>query len=519
MKHFLSFLLVLCALSANAQVKMMAFSDPHVLDKSLFTSSDDFSSYSYLVEYSQDLFDRAVTIVEEAAPDVLIIPGDLTLNGDSVSHKHVAAKLNGLVQKGIQVIVIPGNHDINEPNAKSYTAVETGSVTVEQFCSLYAACGYDKAEEIAADGLSYLYYANDRTAFVCMNSSLDNTSGHQSAGGLTEATLAWAEAAAAKAIASGRYPIGVTHHQLVEHFDNQASLDTDHIANLGKTLHTPSLAAVQKRLVDAGLTTVLTGHMHIMSTKDVTPAGSTRALVDVSTNALCGYKGAIRSMRFVPESATIDQMTVVDLGDITGLTAAERDNKAAARNNNLFTILVNKVNSMMQEKLGNGAAMIGTMLENSLRKNYTQMFCYLTAGNEYADPAAAEALASACVKDYTDLCSLVLLVAPMKGLDAATLSTYMAQAEDVLYPTVYSIMYNALGATKAGVAPELINQVPDWDPTIVFPYTVDVMTAMEQVEAMAAPMGVYDIMGRYCGTSTSALPSGVYIVNGQKLIR
>lgn len=511
MKTFYASLLCLCCTISTwaTELKTMVFSDPHVLHTSLFTAEKDFSSQPYLTEYSQLIFDEAINTVKAAKPDLLIIPGDLTFNGDSVSHRHVASQLNALVSAGIRVVVIPGNHDINEPNAQSYTDVITGPITAQQFTSLYAECGYSDAEEVAADGLSYLIYVNSRTALVCIHSSQDNSAGHKSAGGINATTLAWAEKAAAKAIADGRYPIGVTHHQVVEHFDNQTMIDGNHVANSSDELTDPSLKQLQQDLVDAGLTTFFTGHMHIMSTKYATTRkgdfyGKTGyTLYDISTNALCGYAGAIRSLTI--REGNIENMSIVNLPDMENLTAAQRTALAKQRNTNLTNSAFNMVDNQLKSHIGStGNSMvdgylsvltngISSKMREYMKADYTELFCYLTEGEEYRNPEAAETQVSLCQKDYTDFRDWLqgqmrnyanmpfvggLFVA---AVDTTKINQELTEGSALLFQTINSIMYNALGAKTNGVSAELINKVHDYDPVISVPYQVEPVTT--QIES------------------------------------
>ncbi|HCB88431.1 MAG TPA: metallophosphoesterase, partial [Porphyromonadaceae bacterium] len=49
--------------------------------------------------------------------NVVLIPGDLTKDGELVSHRGVVELLSPLREKGVKVLVVPGNHDIDNPDA------------------------------------------------------------------------------------------------------------------------------------------------------------------------------------------------------------------------------------------------------------------------------------------------------------------------------------------------------------------------------------------------------------------
>jgi len=69
---------------------------------------------------SDALLRKTVQLLLQENPDVVLIPGDLTKDGELVSHLGVAELLKPLREKGIKVLVIPGNHDINNPNAVAF---------------------------------------------------------------------------------------------------------------------------------------------------------------------------------------------------------------------------------------------------------------------------------------------------------------------------------------------------------------------------------------------------------------
>ena len=92
-------------------------------------------------------------------------------------------------------------------------------------------------------------YPANGLAIIALNSAMPNTTSRQSAGGLTEETLQWAEQAAAQAHSDGRAVIGVMHHNIVEHFDGHARFASTYIANTSASL--PALEEVQQRLVAA----------------------------------------------------------------------------------------------------------------------------------------------------------------------------------------------------------------------------------------------------------------------------
>ena len=68
----------------------------------------------------EELTDAFLDQVLDAAPDALVLTGDLTFNGARQSHEALARKLEALTGAGIPVLVIPGNHDLENRDAARF---------------------------------------------------------------------------------------------------------------------------------------------------------------------------------------------------------------------------------------------------------------------------------------------------------------------------------------------------------------------------------------------------------------
>lgn len=314
----------------------MVFSDPHVLAPCLFdTAAVSFKNYyptePKLVEHSAELFDSAVARVMQVHPDILLIPGDLTKDGELASHQYVKHHLDSLVNNGIQVYVVPGNHDVANPSSYAYlgaTKQATDNISAEEFAAMYAACGYDSAIMRMPATLSYMVYPAPGLALICLDSTVPNGTSRSSGGGLSSATLAWAKMAADSAHADGRAIIGMMHHQIVNHFTDEAEFASNYVANstnLGADY--PELAEVQDSLIAAGFRAMLTGHFHIQSIQksyrytttllgDKISRLEANHLTDISTGALCSYANAIRTMTYADSVLTITSDTLGMYHDI-----------------------------------------------------------------------------------------------------------------------------------------------------------------------------------------------------------
>ena len=163
--------------------------------------------------YSEELMDAFCAEMAQKKPQLLILSGDLSFNGEYESHKALAAKLAGLKEAGTKVLVIPGNHDIDYAGAASFSGKEikkARSISAQEFRKLYAPFGYNDAGDCAPDTLSYL---TDLGGFRIL--MLDTTT--VSMCRVTDRTLTWAEKMLQEA-AEDRVPVlAVSHQNLMAH--------------------------------------------------------------------------------------------------------------------------------------------------------------------------------------------------------------------------------------------------------------------------------------------------------------
>lgn len=128
--------------------KMVVLSDPHVMAPELLVNMGTaWTTYldgqRKLVDYSKRLFDdMIVRIKRDLRPGLVLISGDLTKDGEQVSHEYVTSKLDELRTIGIQTLVVPGNHDRgSNSDALYYDGESTTPATVatnEWFATQYA---------------------------------------------------------------------------------------------------------------------------------------------------------------------------------------------------------------------------------------------------------------------------------------------------------------------------------------------------------------------------------------------
>ena len=151
----------------DANLKIAIVSDIHYMDPSLLKNNAAggaaFQAYldadPKLIEFSDPIFRTVIDQLKAANPDILLVPGDLTKDGEKVSHQTMAILLKQLTDAHIKVYVVPGNHDVNNPESATYdgdNASPAPSVSATEFSSIYSAFGYSNAISKDPASLSYV---------------------------------------------------------------------------------------------------------------------------------------------------------------------------------------------------------------------------------------------------------------------------------------------------------------------------------------------------------------------------
>jgi 3',5'-cyclic AMP phosphodiesterase CpdA len=263
-----------------------------------------------LLTESQGIFEKKLQEVKEAKPDVLILTGDLTYQGEKASHEVVSSDLINLkteLQKSnsdFKIVLVPGEGDINNKSATSYNSAVTDSqlTSLGDYKTMYASVCYDDALEkytpTSGDSGSLAYsisVANDYN-FVVMDdirytketTTSTSTKSLTPQGIIESKQLAFLKAQTLAFRKKGQAVIGLNHHSLSAHYLVQSTL--------GYTI-TENASTVTKTLADAGMSVVFTGHE---SLNDVSCYHSSKDdLYDICTSASTLYPGNTRTVDFI----------------------------------------------------------------------------------------------------------------------------------------------------------------------------------------------------------------------------
>ena len=277
----------LLSLGALRAERVMVIADPHVLAPELMPEGEALEAMMANQRKMIDLSPAAFEVLMDTAaayrPDLLLIPGDITKDGEPESHAWVAAHLQTL---GIPALVIPGNHDLS------------ADVTDAAFDALYA----DHMGAIR-DTESHSYVAEPFPGVVVL--AIDGVRGNAGTGELSENTLNWLLAQADAAVAQGKLVIGMCHWQLMDHFDQQS--------NIVSACQLKDAQTIAQQLAQHKVHVVLTGHMHVgdVSTAFYHPASGTEldSLVEVSTGSPITFPCPYRWLEIADDRQTISMQT------------------------------------------------------------------------------------------------------------------------------------------------------------------------------------------------------------------
>ncbi len=233
--------------------------DIHYLAKELTDFGEAFgqmaeSGDGKVVPYVWEIVDTFLDVVVERKPQALILSGDLSLEGEYLSHQALARKLARAEKAGVEVVVIPGNHDINNPTAASFageTVMPAETTSPEQFAKIYGDFGYDEAISRDPASLSYIYELPDGT-WLLMLDSCQYEKNDLVGGMIRPETYDWIEQWLEEAWHSGHSVIAVAHHNLL---DESRIYESDCTIEHGEQL--------EQILDDWGVSLFLSGHLHV----------------------------------------------------------------------------------------------------------------------------------------------------------------------------------------------------------------------------------------------------------------
>ncbi|MEI6576018.1 MAG: metallophosphoesterase [Bacteroidota bacterium] len=313
--------------TAKDSYTIAVLSDIHYMDPSLLIKDGKvFQNYlvlnGKLLEASDAIMNEVINELILAKPDLVLIIGDLTKDGEMVGHVTMHLYLEKLIEKGIKVRVIDGNHDIYCVNSNVYNdsiSTRVQNISPDQFRWIYSDCGYQTALYQDPYSLSYVSEPLPNLWLIAIDDcNYDNINPlPYTAGAIRPGTMKWVLERMAEAKARGKTVFGMMHHGLVEHFEGQQrNFPGFLVDDYEKTSDT---------LINAGLKVMFTGHFH--ATDIVQRTHNSITLYDIETGSPVVYPCTYRMITYIKDSALIistNQITNIKFKNVTTPQAFEK---------------------------------------------------------------------------------------------------------------------------------------------------------------------------------------------------
>ena len=282
---------------AYPESSFIVISDLHIFDTSLGTSGKAFEAYILddrkLVREGPEILESAIASIMNLKDNIVLVPGDLTKDGEISSHELAASYLAQLKAAGKKVYVVPGNHDIL--NGLSFKYVGDGTervpnITADQFAKIYADYGFKDALQRDPNSLSYVAELQPGLWLLALDANLykENLEDKASVtdGKFSTRTLAWIENILGQAAKENKAVIVMMHHGVVEHYIGQQKNYGEYIVD--------DYEAVAKPFANYNVRMVFTGHFHAQDITVKKYADNGKYVFDIETGSLVTYPCPIR---------------------------------------------------------------------------------------------------------------------------------------------------------------------------------------------------------------------------------
>ena len=300
--------------------RMAVLSDVHLMAPMLLKQEgkafDDYiADDRKLLQQSPELLDSATACVMAYRPQVVLITGDLSKDGERVSHEMLVERyLRPMEERGIRVFVIPGNHDVDNPHARVFDGADakrTTTVSAHDFATIYADYGYSEALSRDTASLSYCVQLDPKTRLIAVDACKYEENDYSkdlcvTGGRIKVSTMQWIQQQVDQARANGMEVMMMMHHGIVSHFNWQDKVMKDYLVDNWKKQ--------AQTIAKMGIKVCFTGHFHAQD------AASKYGLTDVETGSTVSYPHPFRLIDVDTDKGTLNIHTrrVAQLSSMKG---------------------------------------------------------------------------------------------------------------------------------------------------------------------------------------------------------
>lgn len=298
-------------------ISFYLLTDTHYFEPSLGASGAAYDEYmkreQYFMAESSDIVKNVFAkLAEDKSIDTVIIPGDLSKNGEIESHKSFIKELCKLKEAGKKIYVITAGHDYGEYSRAFVNdeCIQVEGTPFNQLYDLYYDFGYSKALAVDKRTLSYVAEVADGVRMLAINCDSEG----RRKGSIDDEMYEWMQIQLDEAQKDGCSVFAICHYPIIPPVP---------VFDLVGDAKLREWRKVASFLADSGVELVLTGHMHIQSVNEfISEKGN--MLVDVCTACLVGSPAKYRKITVDNSVVNIESIDVPDFGaDMQGLSTRE----------------------------------------------------------------------------------------------------------------------------------------------------------------------------------------------------
>ncbi|WP_018108776.1 metallophosphoesterase family protein [Bacteroides propionicifaciens] len=369
--------------------KIAVASDTHYFDQSLLIKNG--SAFKDLLRFdrkllleSGEILDNMFEQIIAQNPQFLMIPGDLTKDGEMISHVNFAKKLKLVEDAGVPVFVIPGNHDLNNPHAFEFDGNKrraVAHVNPDEFKVVYKDFGYDESEQVeAGPRLSYVAEPVDGLWLISIDSNIyENNIAEKfprTGGALDKETLDWVLRKIKEGKSKGKKMIAMMHHGIIDHFKHQAVLAKDYLVDDNMN--------ITEAFARAGLQFVFTGHAHAQDVSMRTIQNN--EIYDIQTGSSITYPCPYRTVTLTDDKFSIRSHDIL----LNSKTTANKELRAYAYDD-VYLSIFDSIDSILEgsnnsSQLRNAIVSVVKFIRDInrplLQPLITEIYTNLAAGDE-----------------------------------------------------------------------------------------------------------------------------------------
>lgn len=303
----------------DENLRIWMVTDIHYLSPELFDDGEAFArmqatSAGKDLEHVPAIMEALVWEAAKEQPDLLIVSGDLTFNGEYQSMVELAAFFKRIEKNGTQVSVIPGNHDIHSGWARKFEGGEmavAAQATPEDFQEIFADYGYDLAISKDPESLSYVMEPKEGYPFLMIDTNIysetKSTKAPKTEGRIKEETYAWLD---------GYFALQEKNQQTIQMVGHHPQLN--HSGRLGGGLVLEDAEKATDYFAEKGIQTSFAGHIHA---QDISGATDREVpFYEVVTGALSIFPNAIGEITLSDEELSYQRKSL----DVEGWAEAAR---------------------------------------------------------------------------------------------------------------------------------------------------------------------------------------------------